>query len=94
MAEQSTIRKIKIGENEYEIDVKYWGGLETSILDNLVSKDYVDGKIFIGTMSEYEDSYNAGNISVGSLVIIIEENGDSITTSKLGEAVLGQMKLR
>ncbi len=96
MAEQSTIKQISIGENEYEIDAKYWGGRESSILDNLASRDYVDGKIFVGTMNEYEDSYNAGSIGVGSLVIIMEENGgdaNSGTTSKLGKAVLGQMKL-
>ena len=29
MAEQSIIRKIKIEENEYEIDAKYWNGKET-----------------------------------------------------------------
>ena len=38
MAEQSTIKQITIGENEYEIDAKYWGGLETSILDNKLDK--------------------------------------------------------
>jgi hypothetical protein len=38
MAEQSTIKQISIGEKEYEIDAKYWGGLETSILDDKLDK--------------------------------------------------------
>ena len=41
MSEQSIIKQISIGENKYEIDAKYWGGIETSILDDLASKDYV-----------------------------------------------------
>ena len=95
MEEQNvvTIKQIQLGDNLHDIDSKYWGGRESSILDHLASRDYVDGKIFVGTMSEYEDSYNAGSISVGSLVIIMEENGGD-TTSELGKAVLGQMKLR
>ena len=102
MAEQSTIRKIKIGENEYEIDAKYWGGLETSIVNDLASKDYVNEKIFVGTKTEYDTAYANNRISLGALVIILDEelggntggdNTGSSTTAKLGVAVLGQMKL-
>lgn len=154
MAEQSTIKQIKIGENEYEIDAKYWGGLETSILDNKldkseftevidvdanngefiikdnngyvglkldsdglyakdvtsvkggvqhvlsekINKNYVDEKIFVGTKSEYDIAYANNRIALGALVIILDEefggnNAGSSATSKLGVAVLGQMKL-
>lgn len=98
MAEQSTIKQISIGENEYEIDAKYWGGLETSTLDDLASKDYVNEKIFVGTKSEYDIAYANNRIALGALVVILDEelggdNAGSSTTAKLGVAVLGQMKL-
>lgn len=39
MAEQiAAIKQIAIGENKHDIDAKYWGGLETSILDNKLDK--------------------------------------------------------
>lgn len=102
MAEQSTIRQIAIGENEYEIDAKYWGGMESSIVNDLASKDYVNEKIFVGTQTEYDIAYANNKIALGALVIILDEelggntggdNAGSSTTAKLGVAVLGQMKL-
>lgn len=106
MVEQSTIKQISIGENEYEIDAKYWGGLETSTLDDFTSKDYVkdyvNEKIFVGTKSEYDTAYANNRIALGALVVILDEelggntggdNAESRATAKLGVAVLGQMKL-
>lgn len=104
---EPTIKQIKIGENSHDIDAKYWGGKESSILNDLATNDYVDKKIFYGTW----DEYNSAEIGVGTLVIILDENeiggnpgGDSggsgsgdmsgtETTAKLGTAVLGKMKL-
>lgn len=61
-------------------------------------KQYVDGKVFIGTKEEYNEAYAAGAIAVGQLVIItdesdvvipeVEENTSSIAI--LGTVVLGQ----
>jgi hypothetical protein len=102
MAEQSTIKQISIGENEYEIDAKYWGGMESSIVNDLASKDYVNEKIFVGTKSEYDIAYANNRIALGALVVILDEelggntggdNAGSGVTAKLGVAVLGQMKL-
>jgi hypothetical protein len=102
MAEQSTIKQISIGENEYEIDAKYWGGMESSIVNDLASKDYVNEKIFVGTKSEYDIAYANNRIALGALVVILDEelggntggdNAGSSATAKLGVAVLGQMKL-
>jgi hypothetical protein len=102
MAEQSTIKQISIGENEYEIDAKYWGGLETSMLDDLASKNYVNEKILVGTKTEYDVAYANNRIALGALVVILDDelggntggdNAGTSATSKLGVAVLGQMKL-
>ena len=39
MAEQNVaIKQIQLGDNLHDIDAKYWGGLETSILDNKLDK--------------------------------------------------------
>lgn len=61
-------------------------------------KQYVDGKVFIGTKEEYDVAYAAGAIAAGQLVVItdepdvvippIEESTSSIAI--LGTAVLGQ----
>lgn len=108
MAEQPvTIKQIQIGENNHDIDAKYWGGVESSYINDLATQDYVDKKIWYGTQSKYDEE--KANIGIGTLVIILDENdlggnpdgsgsggGDvagSSTTAKLGTAVLGQMKL-
>ena len=103
MAEQiAAIKQIAIGENKHDIDAKYWGGMESSIVNDLASKDYVNEKIFVGTMTEYETAYANNKIAVGALVVILDkeqggntggDNAGSSTTAKLGVAVLGQMKL-
>lgn len=79
----------------------YMGEVGLAELWNLM-KNYVDGKVFIGTKKEYNTAYAAGAISVGQLVIItdepdvvipeVEENTSSIAI--LGTAVLGQCILR
>ncbi len=76
---------------------KYLGEVGLTELWNLM-KEYVDGKVFIGTKKEYDAAYAAGTIAVGQLVIItdesdvvipeVEENTSSIAI--LGTAVLGQ----
>lgn len=49
---------------------------------------------FEGTRAEYETAYAAGLISIGSFVVITDEDGmDASTSSILGEAILGQMIL-
>jgi hypothetical protein len=97
-----TIKQIAIGENNHEIDAKYWGGMESSIVNDLASKDYVNEKIFVGTKTEYDVAYANNRIALGALVVILDDelggntggdNAGSSTTAKLGVAVLGQMKL-
>lgn len=52
---------------------------------------YISGYgVFRGTMSAYEEAYAAGNIPVGTTVIIDDLDG---TSSILGVGVLGQMIL-
>jgi hypothetical protein len=59
--------------------------------------NYVNEKIFVGTMDQYNLAYSNGLVAEGALVIITEVNvtpgGSGTTTAKLGVAVLGQMKL-
>jgi hypothetical protein len=97
MAEPIAIKQIKIGTENHDIDAKYWGGMESSIVNDLASKTYVNEKIFVGTMEQYNVAYSNGLVAEGALVIITEVNvtpgGSGTTTAKLGVAVLGQMKL-
>lgn len=63
-------------------------------IESLASKEYVDEKVFIGTLAEYQEAYAAGKIAVGALVIIMEEGEDANDTiALLGTAVLGKMIL-
>jgi hypothetical protein len=70
--------------------------------------NYVNEKIFVGTMEQYNVAYSNGLVAEGALVIITEvnvtpgggsgsgsegDNSGTTTTAKLGVAVLGQMKL-
>jgi hypothetical protein len=59
--------------------------------------DSSEKKIFIGTEDEYNKAHDEGRISVGALVIILDENesngGNTTITSLLGTAVLGKMLL-
>jgi hypothetical protein len=108
MAEPIAIKQIKIGTENHDIDAKYWGGMESSIVNDLASKTYVNEKIFVGTMEQYNVAYSNGLVAEGALVIITEvnvtpgggsgsgsegDNSGTTTTAKLGVAVLGQMKL-
>ena len=109
MADPIAIKQIKIGENNHDIDAEYWGSVPSSYINELAEKTYVDKKIWYGTEAEYQEAKTNGNIGVGTLVIILNDNelggnpgnpggsgGDnagSSTTAKLGTAILGQMKL-
>lgn len=108
MADPIAIKQIKIGTENHDIDSKYWGGMESSIVNDLASKTYVNEKIFVGTIEQYNVAYAAGLVSDGALVVITTEtvkpgggsgsggegdNSGTTTTAKLGVAVLGQMKL-
>lgn len=59
--------------------------------------NYVNEKIFVGTMEQYNLAYSNGLVAEGALVIITEVNvtpgSGSGGTAKLGVAVLGQMIL-
>lgn len=53
-----------------------------------------DDMVFVGTQSEYDEAYAQGKITMGSLVIILDENElENTITSLLGSAIIGQMKL-
>ena len=61
---------------------------------NLASKDYVSGRLFIGTQEEYDTAYNEGKIQVGALVIILDgDEQQSEIIALLGKAILGKMIL-
>lgn len=51
--------------------------------------------LFVGTQSQYESALNAGNIALGSLVIIVdnEDYTSDELSSVLGVGVLGKMIL-
>lgn len=54
-------------------------------------------KVFIGTQAEYDNAYSEGRISIGTLVIILDENentgSDVSVSSLLGTGILGKMIL-
>lgn len=52
-------------------------------------------KVFIGTQAEYDNAYSEGRISIGTLVIILDENtgSDVSVPSLLGAGVLGSFIL-
>ena len=72
--------------------------------DSLI-KAFINGKIFVGTYEEYQTAYANGDIKIGCLVCITDDQtgssggssgGSSDTSSTsaiLGVAVLGQMVL-
>lgn len=69
-------------------DNLYMGEVGLAALWDLM-KQYVDGKIFIGTQEEYDKV--SDTLAIGSLVIIIDNKSE--ITSVLGEAILGKMIL-
>lgn len=78
---------------------KYLGEAGLAELWNLMTA-YVNKKIFIGTLSEYEAA--ASTIPVGAIVVLIDENNAEIppveddttsSTAVLGTALLGSMLL-
>ena len=111
MADQNAtpIRQIQIGENNHEINARYWNNVETLKTiggESILGSGNIGLNVFVGTMSEYEASIN--NIAFGALVIILDDSlggGDnnggsggvlpetSELSSILGKAILGKMKL-
>lgn len=63
------------------------------ILNNKLDKT----KFFVGTYAEYQEAYTNGEIEIGAIVVITDDesnaNSDS-TTSELDKAILGQMILK
>jgi hypothetical protein len=91
-----------------ELALNYAANGETIIMknsdDNIVefkSESYyadrfndINSKMFIGTQEEYDIAYADGKISVGALVIIIDESEQqNDVISLLGTAILGKMIL-
>ena len=68
----------------------YDGSVSQAQLDHTVNS-----RVFTGTREEYDIAYAAGNIGIGALVIILDENEieTSTVTALLGTAVLGKMLL-
>ena len=60
--------------------------------EKYASKEYVQQSFFVGTPEEYSIAYANGQIAVGALVILLDNNSDA-TSSILGKGVLGQMIL-
>ena len=82
-------------------EIKLIGFDQFTLYDSLI-KAYVDGKIFVGTTAEYQTAYANGDIKVGALVCIIDDENSgssggstsgSSTSAVLGEAKLGYMIL-
>lgn len=85
------------------MDTQYLNIEGLTIYDALI-KTFINSKIFIGTYAEYEAANTDGEIPVGALVIITDDetsgsggsSGDSSSTSTsslLGTGVLGYMVL-
>lgn len=70
---------------------------DSSISENKLDeglKDKLKRAVFIGSQSEYNEAYSKGEIALGTLVIILEENESTADTiALLGTAVLGKMIL-
>jgi hypothetical protein len=90
----------KAGESELYV-VSQSG--ESQTIDTFITKEaierYINSRLFVGTQTEYDDAWDAKQIAVGAVVIILEDpiNNDTpdsgITTAVLGKAVLGQLVL-
>lgn len=62
-------------------------------IGKLAAKIAESVKVFIGTHDEYVAANKSGSISVGTVVMITDDEDSSSTTSVLGEAILGMMLL-
>ena len=75
-------RKMKVGDGETAIgDLPFFSPFNTA---------------FIGTREAYNASYAAGHIPIGTIVIITDEDDEDdsgITSSTLGQGVLGHLIL-
>ena len=90
----------KAGESELYV-VSQSG--ESQTIDTFITKEaierYINSRLFVGTQTEYDDAWDAKQIAVGAVVIILEDpiNNDTpesgATTAVLGKAKLGQLVL-
>ena len=68
-----------------------WSQTDASKANYILNKPNIV-PMFIGTTEQYEEADAKGQIAVGTIVFIIDNNSAG-TTSVLGEAVLGYMIL-
>lgn len=64
--------------------------------DSVASGKVDKTKLFVGTYAEYQEAYANGEIEIGAIVCITDDESDAnsdSTTSELGKAILGQMIL-
>lgn len=84
----------KAGESELYV-VSQSG--ESQTIDTFITKEaierYINSRLFVGTQTEYDDAWDAKQIAVGAVVIILEDPINNDTTAVLGKAVLGQLVL-
>jgi hypothetical protein len=86
------VETIAIKNNEDEITTfksdKYYE-------EKYASKEYVQQSFFVGTQTEYEDAWKAQKISVGAVVIILDESelDGGASSAILGKGVLGKLVL-
>lgn len=72
---------------------------ETQSIDTFITKDavekHINSKVFIGTLEQYNEANSNGSISIGALVIILDENeiNGSNTSAELGQAIIGTLLL-
>lgn len=74
-----------------DFNSKYTGKEVENILDSVGD---LEGKLFVGTKSEYDVANAEGKVKVGALVIILDGSEDANDTiALLGTATLGRMIL-
>lgn len=70
---------------------------ETQSIDTFITKDAIEkninSKVFIGTQEQYDEAYSNGNISIGALVIILDETELNNTSAEIGKAIIGTLLL-
>ena len=92
----------KSGESQLYVVSHDSEGAQT--VDTFITKEaierYIKSKLFVGTQTEYEDAWKAQEISVGAVVIILDESelaepelDGGASSAILGKGVLGQLVL-
>lgn len=87
----------KSGESQLYVVSHDSEGAQT--VDTFITKEaierYIKSKLFVGTQTEYEDAWKAQEISVGAVVIILDEPelDGGVSSAILGKGVLGQLVL-